>query len=164
TDQDLLTRTERVLRDLKPRVVKLLTATSIIDSTVERTEIARESGAAAVDMETGSIVGICKAHGVQLLSLRVISDAPNEPFPAPPGVLFDIERQRTSYGRLFAYLLRHPASIRPLLRFSGRIARIRAKLTGAIVELVRELEHITTAAARLLSRLYIHRSEDSRLR
>ncbi len=139
SDQDLLTRAERVLHDLKPRVAKLFTATSIIDSTAERNEIARESGAAAVDMETGSIFGICKAHGVQLLSLRAISDAPNEPFPAPPSVLFDIERQQPSYGRLFAYLLRHPASIGPLLRFSGRIARIRDKLTDAIVALVREL-------------------------
>jgi adenosylhomocysteine nucleosidase len=140
SDQDLLTRAEPVLRDLKPRVAKLFTAASIVDSTAERNQIARESGAAAVDMETGAIFGICKAHGVQLLSLRAISDTPKRPFPAPPDVLFDIERQQPSYGRLFAYLLRHPASISRLLGFGREINRVRAKLTGAIVALVRELD------------------------
>ena len=31
---------------------------------------------------------------------------PRQPFPAPPDVLFDMERQRTNFGRLLVYLLR----------------------------------------------------------
>jgi adenosylhomocysteine nucleosidase len=139
SDRQLLTNAERISRDHSPRVAKLFTSTSIIDSITERTEIARASGAAAIDMETGTIVGICNAHRVPLLALRAISDSPTEPFPAPPSVLFDIERQRPNYPRLILYLFRHPSSIPSLLRFARRIARVRAVLTDAIVALIKEI-------------------------
>ncbi len=139
SDAELFASAERILHDHKPRTVKLFTSTSIIDSVSERNEIAREAGAAAVDMETGAIAGVCQVHGVPLLSLRVISDSPSQPFPAPPTVLFDIERQRTNFGGLIAYLLRDPASITRLIRFSRRIARIREILTDAVVALIRQL-------------------------
>jgi adenosylhomocysteine nucleosidase len=139
SDAQLLANAEQILRDRQPRLVKLFTSTSIVDSIAERNEIARRAGAAAVDMETGAIAGVCNAHGVPLLSLRGVSDTPSQPFPAPPSVLFDIDRQRTSYGRLLAYLLRHPTSTRRLFRFARQIARVRAVLTDAIVALVSEL-------------------------
>ncbi|MDP9185881.1 MAG: hypothetical protein M3O72_00810 [Verrucomicrobiota bacterium] len=139
SDPGLLASAERILREREPQLVKLFTSTSIVDSIVERNEIARAAGAAAVDMETEAIAGVCNAQGVPLLSLRGISDTPNQPFPAPPSVLFDIDRQQTNYGRLLAYLFRHPASIRRLFRFGRQIAQVRAVLTDAIVALVRAL-------------------------
>ncbi len=139
SDPKLFADAERILRDYKPRRVKLFTSTSIIDSVVQRNEIARKAGAAAVDMETGAIAGVCQVHGVPLLSLRVISDSASQPLPAPPSVLFDIERQRTNFGGLLAYLLREPASIARLIRFSRRIAHIREILTDAVVALIRQL-------------------------
>jgi adenosylhomocysteine nucleosidase len=137
SDVQLLANAERILRDA--RRVKLFTATSIIDSVAERNEIARASGAAAVDMETGAIAAVCNTHGIPLLSLRVISDTPAEPFPAPPSVLFDIERQRTKYGRLISYLFRDPAAAGRLFRFGRRIAKARGRLTDAIIALVHEI-------------------------
>jgi adenosylhomocysteine nucleosidase len=139
SEPNLFGLAKEILRDQNARAVKLFTSTSIIDSFEERNEIARKSGAAAVDMETGAIVATCNAHGMPLLSLRAISDSPSEPFPAPMSILFDLERQRTNYGRLFAYLLRHPASISRLTRFSGEIARARTALTEAIVTLVTKI-------------------------
>src|SRR6266498_1446085 len=62
----------------------LLTVAVLIDSGEERNKIARTSGAAAVDMETEFIARVCAEHGVPLLSLRVITDTPREPLPAPP--------------------------------------------------------------------------------
>jgi adenosylhomocysteine nucleosidase len=132
----LLGLASEILRNRKARSVKLFTSASIINSMSERNEIARKSGAAAVDMETGAIVAICSAHEMPLLSVRGISDTPRDPLPAPPDVLFDIERQRTSYGRLFSYILREPASALRLLRFGRTIARVRATLTEALVELI----------------------------
>jgi adenosylhomocysteine nucleosidase len=131
----LLNLAKEILRNRNARSVKLFTSASVINSTSERAEIARQSGAAAVDMETGAIVGVCSAHGVPVLSLRAISDTPRDPLPAPPDLLFDIERQRTNYGRLFAYILREPASVLRLLRFGQSIARVRKVLTDAIIEL-----------------------------
>lgn len=138
SDPILLRRAKEILSD-HASAVKLFTSASIVDSIEERNKITRESGAAAVDMETGSISEICKVHGVPLLSLRAISDIPNDPLPAPPDVLFDLERQQTNYGRLFAYLLTHPASLPRLIAFGREISRIRAHLTDALVELIREL-------------------------
>ncbi len=139
SDRQLLASAQRILRDRRVRDVKLFTSTSIVDSVIERNKIARASGAAAVDMETGAVVEICNAHGVPLLSLRAISDTPGQPFPASPKVLFDVERQRPNFGRLISYLFRHPASIPRLLRFSQAIARARATLTDAIDDLIRAL-------------------------
>lgn len=137
SDRRLLETAEKALRERKARTVKLFTSASIIDSGVERADVARSSSAAAVDMETATIVRVCNGHGVPTLSLRAISDSPEQPFPAPPGVLFDIELQRTNYSRLLAYLLRHPGSISRLVKFGREVNRARAKLTDAIVTLVR---------------------------
>ena len=139
SDPGLLVNAERILSNRQPRRIKLFTSTSILDSISERNEIARSSGAAAVDMETGAIVAVCNAHRVPLLSLRAISDTPRNPFPAPPSVLFDIQGQRTNYARLFSYLLRDPAAVPRLFRFAREIARVRTTLTDAIVALVKEI-------------------------
>ena len=83
------------LSQLPIRTADLLTFPKLIDSSDERNQIARTSGAAAVDMETEFIARACTEYGIPLLSLRVITDSPGEPFPAPAHVLFDIEHQRT---------------------------------------------------------------------
>ena len=117
----------------------LLTAPTLIDSSHERTEIARTSGAAAVDMETEFIARACAAHGIPLLSLRVITDTPREPFPAPAHLLFDIAKQRTDLRKLAAFFLAHPNRIPRLIQFARRIANARKTLADALVAIVREL-------------------------
>lgn len=139
SDPELLSKAREVLAARSPRRIKLFSSTSIIDSMAERDEIARAHAADAVDMETETIARACAAHRIRMLSLRVISDSAREPFPAPPNLLFDLERQRTDFAKLIPYLLRHPGAIRHLLRFSRRIARAREVLTNAIFAVVREL-------------------------
>src|SRR6266571_1352852 len=113
----------------------LLTVRALIDSNDERNKIARTSGAAAVDMETEFIARVCAEHGVPLLSLRVITDTPREPFPAPPKILFDMERQQTDYRQLSSYVLKNPATLWRLIRFGIQVAHARKALTEAIVGL-----------------------------
>jgi nucleoside phosphorylase len=117
----------------------LLTVSALVDSSDERNRIARASGAAAVDMETEFIARACAEYGVPLLSLRVITDTPREPFPAPAKVLFDIEQQRTDLARLAAFFFTHPGRIPHLSRFTGRIARTRKVLANALVEVIRAI-------------------------
>jgi nucleoside phosphorylase len=121
-------------------IADLLTAPTLIDSSDERTEIARTSGAAAVDMETEFIARACAAHGIPLLSLRVISDTPREPFPAPAHVLFDIATQRTDLPKLATFFLTHPNRISRLIQFARRIANARKILATALVEIVPRIE------------------------
>jgi nucleoside phosphorylase len=90
-------------------------------------------------METEFIARACAEHGVPLLSLRVITDTPHQPFPAPMNVLFDMERQRTDYRQLSSYVLKNPATLWRLIRFGIRVAHARKALTEAIVHLARNL-------------------------
>jgi adenosylhomocysteine nucleosidase len=118
-------------------VGKLATVPGIVDSKSERDRWASESGAAAVDMETEFISAACAAHQVPMLSLRVISDTASEPFPAPPDVLFDLEKQKTNFGRLARYLVTHPLALSRLNAFRQRIALARQSLTSALDNLLR---------------------------
>ena len=117
----------------------LLTVTSIIDSIEERQKIAQTTGAVAIDMETEFIARACAEHGVPLLSLRVISDSPSEPFPGPSKILFDIERQRTHVRKLAMFFLAHPTRVPRLVQFAKRIARARTTLANALLEVVRAI-------------------------
>ena len=127
------------LSGLSVRTADLLTLPALIDSSEERETIARESGAAAVDMETKFIARACAAYEIPLVSLRVITDTPTERFPAPPSVLFDIQQQRTHIGVLAKFFLAHPGRMPSLVQFARRIARARTTLANALVAIVHEL-------------------------
>jgi len=66
----------------------------------------------------------------------VVSDSPAAPFPAPPNVLFDIEKQRTDFSQLLSYIARNPASALSLVHFANQIARAKAKLADALITLL----------------------------
>jgi len=117
----------------------MLTVPAVIDSSEERERIARESGAAAVDMETKFISCACAARGIPLLSLRVITDTPTQPFPAPANVLFDIQQQRTDMAMLAKFFLAHPSRVPGLIQFARRITRARTILANALIDLMRNL-------------------------
>lgn len=118
-------------------VGKLATVPGIVDSRSERDRWAAKSGAAAVDMETEFIAAACAAHRVPVLSLRAISDTPSQPFPAPPEVLFDLEKQKTNVGRLALYLVTHPGALMRLNAFRQRVTFARQSLTSALDKILR---------------------------
>jgi hypothetical protein len=90
-------------------------------------------------METEFIARACAEHGIPLLSLRVITDTPTQPFPAPPSVLFDIQHQRTHIGVLAKFLLAHPRRLPRLIQFARRIALARSILAKALVALINKM-------------------------
>jgi hypothetical protein len=117
----------------------MLTVPALIDSSEERERIARESGASAIDMETEFIARACAVHGIPLLALRVVTDTPTQPFPAPPSVLFDIQKQRTHVVLLARFFLAHPRRMPALVQFARRIAHARKTLSNAVVRIVHDL-------------------------
>jgi adenosylhomocysteine nucleosidase len=139
SDRQLLAKAQQILTSYKVEAVKIFTSTTIINSIADRNEIARANNAAAVDMETAVIASACATHGVPMLSLRVITDSLQEPLPAPPPVLFNIEQQRTRFARLLAYLVQHPGATWRLIHFSRQIAQAREVMTSAIVVLLQKL-------------------------
>ena len=118
----------------------MLTVPALIDSNEERERIARESRASAVDMETEFIARACTAHGIPLLALRVITDTPTQPFPAPANVLFDIQQQRTHIAVLARFFLTHPKRVPGLVHFARRVARARKILASALNTVVQGTE------------------------
>src|SRR5882724_12385748 len=127
------------LSGLPVHIADLLTVPALINSGEDRNKLGLTSGAVAVDMETEFIARACAAHGVPLLSLRVISDTPKESFPAPPKLLFDIGQQRTHMLKLARYFLVHPNRVPRLAQFARRIAHARKTLANALVAVMREL-------------------------
>jgi hypothetical protein len=93
-----------------------------------------------VDMETEFIARACAAHGIPLLSLRVITDTPTALFPAPPDVLFDVEQQRPRLNRLAMFFLAHPNRLPRLFGFAWTIGHARKVLASALVAAVCGLE------------------------
>jgi adenosylhomocysteine nucleosidase len=127
------------LSNISIYTANMLTVPALIDSREERERIARESQASAVDMETEFIAQACTDHDIPLLALRVITDTPTQPFPAPPGVLFDIQQQRTHVAVLAKFFLANPKRVPGLLQFARRIARARKTLSNALVRIVLDL-------------------------
>ena len=117
----------------------MLTVPALIDSGQERERIAHESGASAVDMETEFIARACATHDIPLLAIRVITDTPSQPFPAPPRILFDVQRQRTHLATLAGFFFANPRLMPGLLRFAKKIARARKILSNALVRIVPDL-------------------------
>jgi len=127
------------LSNMSIAAVNMLTVPAVIDSSEERERMARESGASAVDMETEFIARACAVRAIPLLALRVITDTATQAFPAPPTILFDIERQRTRVLRFAMFFLKRPNRASSLIQFARRIARARRVLANALIDLVRNL-------------------------
>ena len=105
-------------------------------ATAKAALFAATGGALAVDMETAWVAGVAARAGVPTVSLRVISDAADQDFPVPGGVMFDPGRQRPRYVALPAYLLTHPARIGPFVRFVRGLGPARARLAAALEKVI----------------------------
>ncbi len=135
----LLSKARQLLPESFTHVGRLFTVDAVVDSVEDRNGLARKTGAIAIDMETECIAQACAARGLPMLSLRAITDTPADPFPMPPNLLFDLNRQRTNFKELAFYLTRHPGAIFRLISFAQRVSRSRAALTTALDLLVRVL-------------------------
>ena len=125
------------------RVGILATNSAIADAPSARADLAARTGAIAVDMETQCIAEACRAASIPMISLRVISDTPAAPLPAPPHVLFDVEAQKTKLGALALHVARHPGSIVRLIGFARHIGTARERLTVALGTLLQEIRTAT---------------------
>lgn len=88
-----------------------------LETPAEKTQLARETGALAVDMETDAIAAVCAKAGVPLLGVRAISDGAGDALPVPLPAWYDMKAQRPRPAVLVGYLLTHPGAILPFVRF-----------------------------------------------
>ena len=127
-DPGLLRAATDALRATPLRVVSGPTVTTpgIVATPAEKREIARRTGALAVDMESYWLARAASARGGPFLALRAISDGQGD-FVPPLPILDADGGLRT--GRLAAYLIRNPVNLAALMQLARNAGRARRALT-----------------------------------
>ncbi len=97
---------------------RLLTSARAIDDVAGKAAAFRDTGAAAVDMESLAVAEVAAAHGLPFLAVRVIVDTAGDALPA--AVLAATRSGRVHIGRLIGALALAPAQIPGLLRLAQR--------------------------------------------
>jgi nucleoside phosphorylase len=114
----------------------LQTVPRVLETCEAKRQLARESDALAVEMETSAIAAECQHRGIPLLALRAISDTASTPLPIPFAASYDLLAQRPRPFGVMLHLLRHPKAALPLARFIRDLAVARAALTAGLITLV----------------------------
>ena len=118
---------------LPARTGALITTKGVIETAVEKKDLARHTRAIVVDMETAAIHRICTACRIPVLAVRAISDTAGQDLPVPSAVWFDTQRQRPRPLPLLLHLATHPGRITPFVRFVRGIHHARARLTDFLL-------------------------------
>lgn len=117
----------------------LVTTKQVVETAEQKKDLARHTGAIAVDMETAAIHRLCAARDIPMLAIRAISDTAAQNLPVPAPVWFDPVRQRPRPLPLMLYLALHPARVVPFARFVGGIGRARSSLTSFLLAAIQAL-------------------------
>jgi adenosylhomocysteine nucleosidase len=124
---------ERVAAALSPLYAvtegSLLTTAHAIDTPAEKTRVFRDSGAAAVDMESAAVAAIAAHGNLPFIAVRVIVDTAADSLPR--AVVFASQAGSVQMSRLIAGLILSPREIPALIRLSQRY-RIAARSLRAI--------------------------------
>jgi adenosylhomocysteine nucleosidase len=102
---------------------------------LEKRRLHAETGADAVEMESGMIRQICRDHQIPSATLRVISDSAEQDLPLDFNTLLN-ERGRLRLGRLVVALLRSPAKVAGLLRLQRQTRLAARNLARALQALL----------------------------
>ncbi|HWJ34543.1 MAG TPA: hypothetical protein VNR70_04710 [Steroidobacteraceae bacterium] len=128
---------------------KLLTSTRAIQDVAGKAAAFRETGAAAVDMESLAVARIAATHDLPFIAVRVIVDTAGDMLPA--AVLAASRKGHVQISRLILGILRSPRDIAPLVRLAARYraatrALVAVARTGALAPLVYGSASITRIA------------------
>lgn len=107
---------------------KLLTVSQPIDRVEDKTRAFRETGAVAVDMESGGIAEVAAAHSLPFAVIRVIVDTAIDVLP--PAVMAASLGGRLSMRRLLGGLAAAPLDLLPLIRLAQRYRAATRSLTA----------------------------------
>lgn len=120
---------------LSARPARFHCSPRIAATAAEKTRLRAETGADAVEMESGILRALCRERGIPAATVRVISDAAAEDLP------LDFNRYlrddgTTDYVRLLAALARSPARWRAVLRFRRQIGQAAETLATQLIALL----------------------------
>jgi adenosylhomocysteine nucleosidase len=117
---------------------KLLTNPVPIEDVAAKAVAFRETGAAAVDMESLAVAEVAANHGVPFIAVRVIVDTAGDTLPG--AVLAASRAGQVNVAQLIQGLIRSPRDIAPLFRLAKRYrtatrALMAVAQTGALAPL-----------------------------
>lgn len=114
-----------------PTVACLLGAEAIAASVADKGRLRRESGCAAIDLESGIVAEIAAAHALPFAVLRAICDPAGMSLPGV--VLLALSADgRIGLTRVLAATMRDPGQIPSLLRLARAASRARATLVRQV--------------------------------
>jgi adenosylhomocysteine nucleosidase len=96
----------------------------------EKTELARASGAAAVDMEAAAIARVARARGAAFLSLRTATDGAQDDLPPEVAEFLD-EDGKVRTGKVLRYVAGGTKRLHKLWELKSRSDKAVASLTAA---------------------------------
>jgi hypothetical protein len=106
-----------------------------VTTATEKRALRQQTGADAVEMESGVIRAMCGKHNIPSATVRVISDAAHEDLPLDFNHLMDSD-QNLKYGKLTAALLKSPGKIGALLKLQKQTQAAAEKLAQVLVKII----------------------------
>lgn len=109
---------------------RLAAGRAVVADVAAKAALFRATGAAAVDLESGAVARVARAHGLPFAALRVICDPAARALP--PAALAALDSQGAiAILRVLAAVLGSPAQIPALIRLAGDARAARAALRSA---------------------------------
>jgi adenosylhomocysteine nucleosidase len=114
---------------------RIHTSPNLVASPAEKRALFDQTGALAVDMESGFARALAENRGTPFLALRAVSDAASDPLD--PALLSLIDsRGRPRIGRAAALVARRPGTLPELLRIGRATRRALSHLSAVLVALL----------------------------
>jgi len=98
---------------------RLLTTAKAVGAAADKTLLFKQTGAAAVDMESLAIAEVARSRGLPFIAVRVIVDAASDTLPRAVTAAADNEGH-LKIGRLLGALARTPGELPALVRLGQR--------------------------------------------
>ncbi|MCB8876738.1 phosphorylase family protein [Acidisoma silvae] len=117
----------RVLRQVGQAVDFLFAGDGVVGTVSDKARLWTETGASAIDLESGAVAEVAKAHGLPFAVLRAVCDSATRDLPSAAIEALD-ESGRIAPMKMAAILARHPQQIFGLIGLGRDAARGRKAL------------------------------------
>ena len=128
------TSMSKILQNQGARGCNFLFAESVAVTADQKRELRLKSGADAVEMESATIVEVCREANIQCSIVRVISDTSLEDLPLDFNRIMTLNK-RISIVKLAVHIIASPAKIPKLIQFRKKTI-FAAKQLGAALDAV----------------------------